>query len=437
MYSNNFLYRATLLIFVSIIAASDNRLYSMEKEKSDEIELSISCGVAESIGGPRARYDHMEDTHIIQMPLSKDEPNTALFGIFDGHGGSAVSEFIRDNIVGAINNVDGDDLQKLCTGLKNVNNKIENEIPQADKMGSCAIMALVRGSNLHVANVGDSRAIISRNKKTEALSIDQNVGRDDEHDRISKLKVGGKPIRMKDERLRGPQNRGIGVSRALGDFIYKPYGIIDDAEVKETTFDENDDFLILASDGIFEREFTNEQAVAVVTKALEANNNNPQLAAQALIEKAKNNGSMDNLTAIVILPKNFNLNEERTDQLVSKLQHDVVNQNFVTIKEINNHTSEVFLLIIRQGDGALDFKWLCRNEKCLLDIKLSNIKGTDESVTLYEAPLFKGKNTQEVVNLLMEANMAKLMTGLKKVFIYRPTGDETEISFAIKSDNKK
>ena len=65
------------------------------------------------------------------------------------------------------------------------------------KSGTTAVCALLRGSTLHVANVGDSRAIlaISSGDMLEAVDLtdDQTPFRDDERDRIEQN--GGARVR--------------------------------------------------------------------------------------------------------------------------------------------------------------------------------------------------------------------------------------------------
>jgi len=50
--------------------------------------------------------------------------------------------------------------------------------------GSCCVTALIRNGNLVVSNVGDCRAVISREGVAEALTSDHRPSREDERDRI-------------------------------------------------------------------------------------------------------------------------------------------------------------------------------------------------------------------------------------------------------------
>ena len=48
-----------------------------------------------------------------------------------------------------------------------------NQAQLVDKSGSCALVCLVTESHLYIANVGDSRAILSRNSSIEQVTTDQ------------------------------------------------------------------------------------------------------------------------------------------------------------------------------------------------------------------------------------------------------------------------
>ncbi|XP_013180531.1 PREDICTED: probable protein phosphatase CG10417 isoform X1 [Papilio xuthus] len=118
--------------------------------------------------------------------------------------------------------------------------------------GCTAIVALLRGNELYVANAGDSRCIICREGKAIDMSIDHKPEDAPELDRI--IKAGGKV--SYDGRING----GLNLSRAIGDHSYKQNKELDAKEqmvtalpdVKTLTVDPaKDQFMVLACDGIW------------------------------------------------------------------------------------------------------------------------------------------------------------------------------------------
>lgn len=50
--------------------------------------------------------------------------------------------------------------------------------------GACAASVLLKAGELHVANVGDCRVVLSRNGVADSLTIDHRLSREDERLRI-------------------------------------------------------------------------------------------------------------------------------------------------------------------------------------------------------------------------------------------------------------
>ena len=167
--------------------------------------------------------------------------------------------------------------------------------------GSCALLALYdpAKSVLRVANVGDSRAVFGRWDGTkyvcEPMSVDQTGFNQDEVSRLTREHPGeDKIVDPKSGRV-----HGIAISRAFGDARWKwpnelsklahdkfwgpsprPNGMIKtppyltaEPEIMETkvrTDSEHPDFLIMASDGLWDQ-MSSEDAVTCVQMWLEKN----------------------------------------------------------------------------------------------------------------------------------------------------------------------
>lgn len=118
--------------------------------------------------------------------------------------------------------------------------------------GCTAVVAVLKGNDLYVANAGDSRCVLCRDGKAVELSLDHKPEDTAEMDRIHK--AGGRVT------ADGRVNGGLNLSRALGDHSYKkntqlpPEDQMISAlpDIMHISIDrETDDFIILACDGIW------------------------------------------------------------------------------------------------------------------------------------------------------------------------------------------
>ncbi|RZC56664.1 hypothetical protein C5167_015510 [Papaver somniferum] len=164
---------------------------------------------------------------------------------------------------------------------------LKSENTQNRDAGSTASTAILVGDRLLVANVGDSRAVICRGGNAIAVSRDHKPDQTDERQRIED--AGGFVMWAGTWRVGGV----LAVSRAFGDRLLKQY-VVADPEIQEEVVDSSLEFLILASDGLWDV-VTNEEAVSM-TKPIE----DPEQAARRLMQEAYQRGSADNITCVVV-----------------------------------------------------------------------------------------------------------------------------------------
>ncbi|MQL81661.1 hypothetical protein Taro_014127, partial [Colocasia esculenta] len=265
-----------------------------EKFSEDGENERLRFGLS-SMQGWRA---NMEDAHAALPDLDNC---TSFFGVYDGHGGKVVAKFcakylhtqvlkseaysagdLGASVQKAFFRMDemmrgqrgwrelailGDKINKL-TGMiegfiwspragdcpEQVDHWAFEEGPHSDfagpTSGSTACVAIIRNNQLVIANAGDSRCVISRKGQAYNLSRDHKPELDAERERI--LKAGGF-IHA------GRVNGSLNLARAIGDMEFKQNKFLPvdrqiitaNPDINIVEFCEDDDFIVLACDGIW------------------------------------------------------------------------------------------------------------------------------------------------------------------------------------------
>eukprot|EP01122_Echinamoeba_exundans_P010540 TRINITY_DN3969_c0_g3_i1.p1 TRINITY_DN3969_c0_g3~~TRINITY_DN3969_c0_g3_i1.p1 ORF type:complete len:437 (+),score=107.28 TRINITY_DN3969_c0_g3_i1:125-1312(+) len=245
----------------------------------------------------------MEDAESIHLSL-KNHPNIALFGVFDGHNGSAASQWLHQNLHQYIDKLDDPFSPEQ---LKKAMLQADADFLATDNKhnGSTCVFALVDHSGpkpwkLLVANIGDSRALISRNGNTVALTKDHKPTNDEE---LSRIRAAGGYVEF------GRVDGQLALSRAVGDSPYKqnkslPLDKQRVIAVPDITLDQlsDEDVLIVCCDGIFEA-ISNEETVRFTHEKVQESPDDPAYVAAQLLDSVLKKGSRDNTTAIVIQTK--------------------------------------------------------------------------------------------------------------------------------------
>lgn len=164
--------------------------------------------------------------------------------------------------------------------------------------GCTANVCVLRNDDLYVANLGDTRCVLAHKGFAIQLSEDHKPSNKDERMRIEK---NGGIVSF------GRVNGALAVSRAFGDFEFKKKGsnlvsVVPD--VSHFTLTKDSDFIIIACDGLWDV-MSSSEAVKNVYNYLQQFKD-PRKACEKLVEKALKDGSMDNITVILILLKELN-----------------------------------------------------------------------------------------------------------------------------------
>ncbi|XP_057377745.1 protein phosphatase 1G-like [Daphnia carinata] len=195
-----------------------------------------------------------------------------------------------------------EDEEEVEKKAKNFSMNLKEE-PGSDS-GCTAVLGLIRGNTLYVANAGDSRCVLSRKGRAVPLSADHKPEDEPERSRIER--AGG--VVTGDGRVNG----GLNLSRAIGDHAYKQNSQLGPREqmitalpdIQSIDLEEGDDFIVLACDGIWNSK-TNQQVVDFVRPRLSQSKTLSQICEELFDECLSPNTlgdgtGCDNMTAIIV-----------------------------------------------------------------------------------------------------------------------------------------
>ncbi len=233
--------------------------------------------------------------HVFHEISELDRQDIRLFTVVDGHGYRRAAYYIArhlfDNLLKHPKLFDDTKLAIVETYKQTDQDYLREEDDPQSIVGSTACTAVLVGKHLLIANVGDSRAVISRGGNAVTLSWDHKPTQTDEQKRI--VDEGG--ILIWDGTWQVP---GGGVSRAFGDQLLKQY-VVAEPDIQEVTIEEGVDILFLASAVLWDV-VSNQDAVSIVLEYI----SDVEEAANRLIEEACHRGSVKNITCVVVC---FNL----------------------------------------------------------------------------------------------------------------------------------
>ena len=306
-------------------------------------------------------------------------PKTSFFGIYDGHGGSKCSDFLRDSLHKLIFS-DENYPDNVPEAIKNGFMKAENEFLNnyaldknnnmniIDRSGSCAVVIIIVDNKIYVANVGDSRAVLSLNYGNEYLIVTEDHKPNNEKEKARIIEKGGQvyqtqtPITgaendaLNGQILLGPYRvlpGRLSVSRTIGDIEAKgvqfggnPNVIISSPDIFCYDLErDNIDFLILGCDGIYDQ-ITSEEILDcawMIFNNKEMNYNLHQkcgIIVDFILKASMARKSFDNITCVIIALKDNLYNNHPYDNNTFNIYNNNINeagnQNKKLLKDINN-----------------------------------------------------------------------------------------------------
>ncbi|XP_048555778.1 probable protein phosphatase 2C 64 [Triticum urartu] len=219
------------------------------------------------------------------------EEDGVLCGVFDGHGphGHLVARRVRDSLplrlmsAARASPKTGLDMpaaawRKAFARAYKAMDKDLRSHPALDSFcsGSTAVTVLKLGTDLYMANIGDSRAVLGSRDAAAGgmaavqLTVDLKPDVPSEAERIKKCR--GRVFALQDEPevprvwLPFDDAPGLAMARAFGDFCLKDYGVISVPDFFHWPLTDKDQFVILASDGVWDV-LSNQEAVDIVSSS--------------------------------------------------------------------------------------------------------------------------------------------------------------------------
>jgi len=226
--------------------------------------------------------DYFGTPETMEISLDLVERRGRLYAVADGMGGHAAGEVASRQAIstlfkGYYASPSAEIIERLQEAIETANAEVHAQASLDSAkagMGTTLVAAILQGDDLYVANVGDSRAYLVREKSIEQITRD--------HSWVNEQVQAGV---ITEQEAREHLYRNI-ITRSLGT---KPDVDIDFFQRKV----QPGDVLVLCCDGL-SNEMEDDEIARIVSAT------DPQEAAQALIDLANQRGGPDNITTIVV-----------------------------------------------------------------------------------------------------------------------------------------
>lgn len=270
-------------------------------KEGDHYQLTYCVGVAENKNSKFRKT--MEDVHTYVKNFAS-RLDWGYFAIFDGHAGSQASKWCGSHLHRVVEELllkdESTDVREILNrSFLQVDQEINSELP--GNSGCTAAVCLLRWElpddipnqvthlsqhkrKLYTANVGDSRIVLFRNGNSIRLTYDHKASDILEMQRVEE--AGGLIMKSR-------VNGMLAVTRSLGDKFFDGL-VVGNPFTTSVEITNEDEFLILACDGLWD--VIDDQEACEIIKDIKE----PNEAAKTLVRYALENGTTDNVTAMVV-----------------------------------------------------------------------------------------------------------------------------------------
>ncbi|KAL4641194.1 protein phosphatase 1B isoform X1 [Arapaima gigas] len=262
----------------------------------------------------------MEDAHTAVVGLPHGLDDWSFFAVYDGHAGSRVANYCSNHLLEHITGSEGfrgaeragpggePPVEAVKSGIRAGFLKIDEYMRSfsdlrngMDRSGSTAVAVLLSPEHLYFINCGDSRAVLYRGSRVCFSTLDHKPCNPREKERIQN--AGGSVMIQR-------VNGSLAVSRALGDYDYKCVDgkgpteqlVSPEPEVFEIPRSQEDEFVVLACDGIWDV-MSNEELCEFVKSRLEVTDDLEKVC-NAVVDTCLHKGSRDNMSIVLVCLEN-------------------------------------------------------------------------------------------------------------------------------------
>ncbi|KAJ4947485.1 hypothetical protein JOQ06_009520 [Pogonophryne albipinna] len=278
-----------------------------------------SCSSSKAVEDSKSRFfDDSEESDRDEEGSEEED------GSEEDDGDSSEMEEEEDTDDGEEDSEDEEEEEMCLPGMDG------KEEPGSDS-GTTAVVALIRGKQLIVANAGDSRCVVSERGKAVDMSYDHKP--EDELE-LTRIKNAGGKVTMD-----GRVNGGLNLSRAIGDHFYKRNKALPPDEqmissmpdVKVLTLNGDHDFMVIACDGIW-NVLSSQEVVDFISERIKADQSGKvkslssivgELLDHCLAPDTSGDGTgCDNMTCIIITLRPHPATAQPDDKKKRKLEDE-------------------------------------------------------------------------------------------------------------------
>lgn len=268
---------------------------------TNQYKLTYQVGVAENKNSKFRKA--MEDVHTYVKNFAS-RLDWGYFAVFDGHAGSQASKWCGSHLHTIVEEMLLEDENSDVRDILNrsfvlSDEQINSKLP--GNSGCTAAVCILRWElpsdstnqvsdlsqhkrKLYTANVGDSRIVLFRNGHSIRLTYDHKASDILEMQRVEH--AGGLIMKSR-------VNGMLAVTRSLGDKFFDGL-VVGNPFTTSVEITPEDEFLILACDGLWD--VIDDQEACEIIRDIK----DPNEAAKTLVRYALENGTTDNVTAMVV-----------------------------------------------------------------------------------------------------------------------------------------